>query len=32
MYGRLNAAHTPPAEVIGAPGLLDQVRAVFPGY
>jgi uncharacterized protein (TIGR03083 family) len=32
MYGRLNPAHTPPAEVIGAPGLLDQVRAVFPGY
>jgi hypothetical protein len=32
MYGRLDAVHTPPADVIGATGLLDQVRAVFPGY
>jgi len=31
-YGRLDAAHTPPAEVTGGPALLDQVRAVFPGY
>lgn len=32
LYGRLDAAHTPPAEVTGGPGLLDQVRTVFPGY
>jgi len=31
-YGRLDAGHTPPATVTGAPALLDQLRAVFPGY
>jgi uncharacterized protein (TIGR03083 family) len=31
-YGRLDPGHTPPATVTGAPALLDQVRAVFPGY
>jgi uncharacterized protein (TIGR03083 family) len=31
-YGRLDAAHTPPAEIIGGPALLDQLRATFPGY
>jgi uncharacterized protein (TIGR03083 family) len=31
-YGRLDPEHTPPAEITGAPELLDQVRAVFPGY
>ena len=32
LYGRLDAGHTPPAEITGGPGLLDQVRVVFPGY
>ena len=31
-YGRLDAGYTPPATVSGAPALLDQLRAVFPGY
>ena len=31
-YGRLGDAVTPPVEVSGDPALLDQVRAVFPGY
>ena len=31
-YGRLGAGYTPPATVSGAPALLDQLRAVFPGY
>jgi len=31
-YGRLDAAHTPPAEITGGPALLDQLRAMFPGY
>jgi hypothetical protein len=31
-YGRLDAAYTPPAEIIGDATLLDQLRAVFPGY
>jgi len=31
-YGRLDAGRTPRATVTGAPVLLDQVRAVFPGY
>ena len=32
MYGRLDPAHTPSAEITGGPALLDQLRAVFPGY
>jgi uncharacterized protein (TIGR03083 family) len=31
-YGRLGDAVTPPVEISGDPALLDQVRAVFPGY
>jgi len=31
-YGRLDAAHTPPAEIIGGPALLGRLRAMFPGY
>jgi uncharacterized protein (TIGR03083 family) len=31
-YGRLGPGHTPPAEITGPPELLDQLRAVFPGY
>ncbi len=31
VYGRLDPAHTPTAEVTGEPGLLDRARAVFPG-
>jgi uncharacterized protein (TIGR03083 family) len=31
-YGRLDPGHTPPAEITGAPELLDHLRAVFPGY
>jgi uncharacterized protein (TIGR03083 family) len=32
LYGRLDPAHTPPADVRPGPALLDQVRAVFPGF
>jgi len=31
-YGRLDPAHTPPVEITGDPAVLDQVRAVFPGF
>jgi uncharacterized protein (TIGR03083 family) len=31
-YGRLDPAHTPPVEITGDPTLLDQARAVFPGF
>jgi uncharacterized protein (TIGR03083 family) len=31
VYGRLDPAHTPPAEVTGNDALLDRARAVFPG-
>ena len=31
-YGRLDAAYTPPGEIIGGPALLDQLREIFPGY
>jgi uncharacterized protein (TIGR03083 family) len=31
-YGRLDPAHTPPGQVTGEDGLLDRVRAVFPGF
>jgi uncharacterized protein (TIGR03083 family) len=31
-YGRLDPAHTPPAEITGDPAVLDQARAVFPGF
>ena len=31
-YGRLSPEVTPPVEISGDPALLDQVRAVFPGY
>jgi len=30
-YGRLDSEHTPPVRVSGTAGLLDRVRAVFPG-
>jgi uncharacterized protein (TIGR03083 family) len=31
-YGRLDPAHTPPVEITGDPAVLDQARAVFPGF
>jgi hypothetical protein len=31
VYGRLDVDHTPPA-VVGERALLDQLRAVFPGF
>jgi uncharacterized protein (TIGR03083 family) len=31
-YGRLDPAHTPPVEITGDPALLDEARAVFPGF
>ena len=31
VYGRLDPAHTPPAEVSGDGALLDRARAAFPG-
>lgn len=31
-YGRLDPAHTPPVEITGDQAVLDQARAVFPGF
>lgn len=31
-YGRLDPAHTPPVQLTGDAGLLDKLRAVFPGF